>query len=336
VAYGAFECKFNPDLELAFAKVVDKVADLLGQGLDKIGLGFLNNLFGDEESLSLTGGVPTEVLLDLQEKAREEKDCFSAVVKRELLKAAVKDVLEFARSEDRTRFIQNYGDELKHAADGALAEVASEALGANICRPFRNLFEVIVERSLYPDRSLRAPRFSCTISEAIDAQEAALRRFSDDFRNGGWDRWVELHRSSNNELGFYLAVNDLAILKRSEAEEAKKLEVQTSDGMKNEEHCVAAIFIYVDGVIQEEDPLTPSIKIADWNDWRDNELARDPSIDNIKCSEKDIITPASVIASQINKAVSAETDNLIESDSFYEIMKEIMSIAVSDILRNGL
>lgn len=345
VLSGTFQCVVDPLIDRALKAVggfaVGLIKDIAGDSFNKfkdeakkIGEKFLEQrgISTGEET------VPTTVESDKPAEAKEIRDCVSAEFRRALIAAAVNDILEYVRNDNKPRFIQDYKEEFKRVADGTAANIIKDLSGVNICQPFRAQFDIIARRGVFADQFLSPAYFECTLTEAAERQEQALDYFYDDFRYGSWDTWIRLHESPNNELGFMLAVNDKRILETARAQEAAAAELAASGGFKNEQGC-KAILIAGEGIAGESRRFfSPAIAVGGdkWNEVLRDLSKQGISDDMVTCAEFEIITPASVIAGQTNRSIAAEVENLINANSWFDVVKNLLNKSVTKILRDGL
>lgn len=329
IAAKSFKCTFDAILGNAIEKGLGEVTKAIGDFISARKL--LKEFFE-----VLEDNVPTAIREDDPRLARELKDCFAADFKRGLINAVIIDILEYVRNDNKSRFITDYKEEFKRVLDGTAADLVKDITGVNICQPFRAQFEIILNRGAFPERYRQPAFFECTLTEAIERQQQALDYFYDDFRYGGWDTWIRLHESPNNELGFLLEVNDQRILRVAAAREAAAAELAASEGFRSERGCTRGLLVFADGTSQEQifSPPEPLSRLGKLEE----QLKRDlPDLEQFDCTATIIITPGNIIADQTKQAVNAEFENLLSADSWFEIVKRIFSRDdVTKILREGL
>ncbi len=276
---------------------------LVMDGLTGLMDNWLGDLGGDFFDLGIDVGlgsdsVPVTVETDIPREKDNQKHCYSQELKRALIIALANDIRDFVRDTDK--FIENFKEEFKRTVDVTAASFVEEVIGVDICTPFRPQFEIILHNSL--PRWYRSSPFACSLTDAINIQSQAIERFFDDFRSGSWDRWIRFHESSNNELGFWLETRDEQILRQGEALQAEETQVVAYQGYRPQQKCISGGDI---STCPPEDLIT--------------------------------ITPGINISDQVNRAVGAEVDHLVQNaDTFYEVVGAIISIWVSDVLINGI
>lgn len=317
-------CTFSPILGDLIEDVLGEIVGGVGGVLDSIVGGFFGGLLGSD-------AVPTEVVRDNPASAKETRNCITSQVKRAFIAAVVSDVMNFVRGDGKPRYIQNFREALATRADQEAALFLTDLTGVNICRPFRLQLDILLEGTAFP-RQRRLSRLSCTLSRAIDIQSGALDDFYQDFRTGNWDAWITLHETQNNLLGAYLIANDEILFARGEAVEAEKLEAEVSQGYLSTTLCKEAIFTFADGSTQREELSSHAQVGSDL--WQS--LITQKGAEGAECVATVIVTPGALIADQVSAATQIETENLINSNEWYEIVREIVSALTSDILRNGL
>ncbi len=134
------------------------------------------------------------------------------------------------------KVLPNFEDELKNAVDFAAGSVVGSLLGLNdgeLCNP--NFVKVTLSLALDP---LQAPtfeeRFKCSFTGGIQN----LKRFQEDFSNGGWRSWISYTRGTNNKL--YQAMEASREIRKRQLQrtEATKSKIAANNGFVSQENCI--------------------------------------------------------------------------------------------------
>ena len=79
-------------------------------------------------------------------------------------------------------------------------------------------------------------KVACTFTGMADG----LRKFKEDFRNGGWRSWIEYTQMPNNQIGQTLIISNWSIEEKAKSLEAAKVEVGISKGFLAQKRCTIA------------------------------------------------------------------------------------------------
>lgn len=104
---------------------------------------------------------------------------------------------------------QFFGD-VGNIASASFIESIRQGTGIDLCNPDLGLKLFYPRKRGNPFR-LRA---DCTIADA----QNALSRFSEDFSDGGWRRWIQVSETNNNAMGVYLTLLGEENMRRADAQ----------------------------------------------------------------------------------------------------------------------
>lgn len=82
------------------------------------------------------------------------------------------------------------------------------------------------------------PTFNEKVACTFSGMQEGLRKFKEDFRNGGWSAWIEYTQRQNNQIGITLdTVDQLAKMQAKQLEKAKT-EAGISEGFMAQKRCI--------------------------------------------------------------------------------------------------
>ncbi len=328
ITISAALCLLSPTLEGFMSDAAKKLSEAINKLFD-IDLGdLLGGIFG--------GNVPVHVKADNPFSEEQIKKCLTTQVKRAFIRAAVNDVMNFIRGDGLPRYITNYQDFLAESADRAGAKIVSDLLNRNICTPFRASVEILVQRAAFP-RQLFDQRIGCTLTDAVDRQAEVLDRFVNDFRDGGWRQWIRLHESQNTLLGAYLIAEGERQRIFDLETEGAKTQAQAAQGFKDVTRCIEVVFYYPGysyiGLIPSPPEQLDTPTEVGSLEWQ--RIVSEAGAQEAICTKEETITPGKTVAGAADKSISAQLDNLINSEDWQGIVQEVMTALIADILKNG-
>ncbi len=211
---------------------------------------------------------------------------------------------------DPERFFGNIGD-----------QVASQyILGANsplnqLCSPFKAEVKLALVKNHLQENTFQS---QCTFA-AIGAN---FENFTKDFTQGGWDGWFTMtQQEQNNPYGAYLQAKQQLSVQIGTQQNKYQTQVANGNGFLSYERCRRD---YVPPKTQDCDSyalLGPGM--------RESCLAAaqiDPTTGAPDCpiSEKEVVTPGSVINEQLGKALGSGFAQLEAADELNEIVNALM------------
>ncbi|MEK7543146.1 MAG: hypothetical protein AAB503_02485 [Patescibacteria group bacterium] len=331
----------------------------IGAGLDvliKFGVGKITNWA--KSFLGLGTKVPTD---DLSAQGLITTNTIAACVREVLAKAAKIAYLKFKkRLLDRVtndtvawingtfpkgspKFVTNFGDVLKEAGDAAIGDTLIQLGAGDLCYGLR--FDLNL-------RLQQPPQFNeavnCTLSRVIDNVEA----FRDDFTQGGWLGYYETLKPQNNPVGLAYMTNEYMVESRKKQE--REAELKISNGFKSDEYCEEWIlYAYIDEAKKDvtvkkldinkyPDPYKKIIvnkqkgDSYEYNANRDGIIPPNAEGPQWECNSKKIGTPASTIAAVGIKALTSDTDYLINADDLTPYINAIFDSATNRLIKVGV
>ncbi len=216
---------------------------------------------------------------------------------------------------DPERFFGNIGD-----------QVATQyLLGANsplnqLCSPFKAEVRLALVKNYLQENTFQS---QCTFS-AIGAN---FESFTRDFTQGGWDAWFTMtQQDQNNPYGAYLQAKQQLSLQIGTQQNKYQTQVANGNGFLSYERC-RRDYIPPANVANRQcikyEPLTVgggepkclAYEIADPNGL---------GYDDCPASEKEVVTPGSVINEQLGKALGSSFAQLEAADELNEIVNALM------------
>lgn len=196
--------------------------------------------------------------------------------------------------------VSNFKEHLLNELDAEFAGYLSDVTNTDICSPFKITIESLLKLN-YPRYDHLENDATCTISEALRDQGYQLNDYYADFRNGGWDAWIEHNKPRNTPLGALAAAN----------EEAQKRLAQNKEGTESELDAGGG---YV------------GIKVCQ----------PDKKTDDGRCLEYKILTPGTLVGDQVARYFGADLDNFIQADTWKEFIYGLGGLLVARLLDSTL
>jgi len=304
VAMATFKCTLAGLLDGIVSGLLEQAERALAQ-FDP--LGFLTGL--------LPGG-PDEVIVlkDFEAKTKDRKDCIANELKRLMIELIRDDFLNWLANEDNPRFITDFREYLLDAEAGAEGEFRSALSTSGICPQNRHIvFTLLGGQDAGWENSDNSGQniVRCSVADVLDIENGGLENYYADFRNGGWDAWIELNKFQNTPLGQYAIAKNTRDQLKEITKQAKDSESVASQGFKaaTKEVCLEEVEVNLgQGLVETQ---------------------------CVRYAEK-IKTPGKTIADQTNQLVSAEIQNLIGADEWDEIVMTILTILANEIFDRGL
>lgn len=216
---------------------------------------------------------------------------------------------------DPERFFGNIGD-----------QVATQyLLGANsplnqLCSPFKAEVRLALVKNHLQENTFQS---QCTFS-AIGAN---FENFTKDFTQGGWDGWFTMtQQDQNNPYGAYLQAKQQLSVQIGSQQNKYQTQVANGNGFLSYERCrrdyvppanVAnrQCIKYEPLVAGGGEPKCLAYETADPNGL---------GYDDCPASEKEVVTPGSVINEQLGKALGSSFAQLEAADELNEIVNALM------------
>lgn len=82
------------------------------------------------------------------------------------------------------------------------------------------------------------PTFNEKVACTFSGMQEGLRKFKEDFRNGGWNAWIEYTQRQNNQIGITLDTVDQLAKMQAEQLEKAKTEAGISEGFMAQKRCI--------------------------------------------------------------------------------------------------
>lgn len=281
--------------------------DAIGAAIGVPGLGSLvGGLFGGSNGVIVEKDIPGET--------KDFKDCIANELKRRLIARVQDDFFEWLENDGDPRFITDFREYLLEANRDAEVDFLHGLATSGICPQNRHIvFTLLGGQDAGWENSDNSGQniVRCSVADVLDLENGGLENYYSDFRNGGWDAWIELNKFHNTPLGQYSIAKNTRDGLKAIAQEAKSDESVASQGFKSEteEVCVEEIEVNLGQGIVETQCLR---------------------------YEDKIISPGKTIADQTSQVVGAEFENLLNSDEWDEVVKSIIRNLARDLLEDGI
>lgn len=291
----------------AAKKAATAVGDAIGTAIGVPGLGSLvGGLFGGSNGVIIEKDIPGET--------KDFKDCIANELKRRLIARVQDDFFEWLANDGDPRFITDFREYLFEAQQDAELDFLAELSTAGVCPQNRHIvFTLLGGQDAGWENSDNSGQniVRCSVADVLDLENGGLEDYYADFRNGGWNAWIELNKFHNTPLGQYAIAKNTRDQLKQITQDAKDSESIASQGFKSETEtvCVEEVEVNVGQGLVE----TQCLKYAD-----------------------KIITPGKTIADQTTQVVGAEFENLLNSDEWDEIVKGIIRTLARDLLEEGI
>ncbi len=147
------------------------------------------------------------------------------------------------------------------------------------------------------------------------ATARALKDYSNNFSNGGWEAWLALTQNpANNPIGYGLLAQEE--LSRRQSAEEKAAQIENSDQLLSAKVCTS--YINDDGVVVNKKTL--SVKPTD----------------TLKCLSSEVVTPGSLITERMKWFVTSDIRQLELADKFNSSISQILTTSINRATQLGL
>ena len=248
----------------------------------------------------------------LQDYAKEKS---LATFKKRMLDSLVDETISWIQNGGRPRFIQNFGDTLKNAANAAVGDVVSELGFADLCSPLQ------IPPGLGSQLTLKPPHFSDQISCTLSDVVGNVKGFYNDFSQGGWKGYMELLRPQNNQLGLSLLIFDEIARATQEKKDAATLEAIASQGFEPVKECVLWRADSLDTGRTINRDITAEMAVN-----------YDRSQYALVCTEEKITWPGKTVGAQLDTALEADFHLLSGTDDMSLYVNGIFDAAISRVV----
>ncbi len=242
-----------------------------------------------------------------------------------------------------------------NVADNAASRILSTNGPLNqLCSPFRaNVRLALVKNYLNNDDQ----NFSCTLGLV----EKNLTNFTKNFSDGGWESWFSMTQNQqNNPYGAYLRGADQISLQASVGIDKYQKQLDQGHGFLSYKKCtnwasgsvatkqeVESTKVCPLGTSENENHQCENFsgnvvdRVSDRTANNDpgGESAGDIGTDGKVCNRSEIVTPGSVIASQLNNVVKSPVAQLELTNSINQVVSALMIQLVQQVvggIGNGL
>lgn len=158
--------------------------------------------------------------------------------RKKLVTMYTNDIINYVQNDTKPRFVKNFRKDLTDAAQQTAGEIINDTLmkeGVNICSPFKASLSILVTRA---QLSQETQNTTCSLSDMGRNLEA----FADNFNNGGWEAWIQMHEESNNLPDIYSNLSKTIRDQKGNTVAAVATELSTSGGFLGEKVCNESIY----------------------------------------------------------------------------------------------
>jgi hypothetical protein len=213
-----------------------------------------------------------------------------------ILNMLTNEIIKWIQGGGEPRFVTNWQDFLKDAADKVGGEFVDQYLGAGwLCEPF----DLDIKIALL-DVPTFDERVRCTISDIVEN----INTFYDDFSKGGWAGWIELTKPRNNFYGAYHIALEEKLKLEALAKEAAGQEAIAGRGFLSPKVCVRG---HLEDMCTGYDTNTCNNKDSCY-DLKDT--AKKSNCHKFVCDKEVASTPASVISDVVSRAADRNLELL--------------------------
>jgi len=255
------------------------------------------------------------------------QDTIIVPIARYFIRQMTRDLINWIKGKDgQPRFIQNFGDFLKDAADRESGILLEQILGKGnaekLCEPWK---VDIALKILGPPQRKMGGEPQCKISEIISAAEKAsinvdvdierqkkrrVGNFINNFSEGGWPAFLtSVFDDESNYPGYTLTLMDKKEQKRAKAVEAAKVEAQASNGI-------------LAGICMDTKTLTLD--------------AHGEKKDKKVCKKSKILTPGAAIVGVLPDALQSDLKQLEVADEINEIIFALAGVMTQKKFWEGI
>lgn len=236
-------------------------------------------------------------------------------LRRRLLNMMVNDIIAWIQGGGKPRFVSDWRNFGKTAADKAAGDLIKEYGAGFLCSGFSLQLRIALSSPPKFDESA-----TCTLSMAIDN----VNNFMNDFSQGGWKGWITISESQNNYMGAYITALNKKYGVMAEAAGAQKDEAMASAGFLGDKvcHVIRATEDYNKGIINRQA-----------GSWTEDEIP-----EGYACEEGswEIRTPGRIVGDSLQQAVGVDFSMLISAKEFSEYAGAIIDAAINRVIREGV
>jgi hypothetical protein len=168
------------------------------------------------------------------------------------------------------------------------------------------------------------------IKPDVAAEKEAVKRFNNDFNEGGWDAWLALTQNpANNPIGYGILAQEEVT--RKQAEKEKAFQAENSNQLLSKKVCTA---YYVDssGQVVNDDVAArdEDVRIVNRKNVKVN--PNDPKA----CLKSEVVTPGSLITERMNWFLTSDIRQAELADKFNSSISTILTASVNKATQVGL
>jgi hypothetical protein len=197
-------------------------------------------------------------------------------------------------------------------ADTAASELLSSTKLNALCSPFKAEVRLALVKNYLQDNN----NYACTLDTLKNNYDA----FTHDFNVGGWDGWFEMTQTNaSNPYGAYFAAEDQLKINIGTQKDKYQKQLSLGSGFLSYEKCKKGTE-YTQAYI---------------NELKANSSWTGEKVGGCAATNKETITPGSVIESQLEKALGTGIDQLELTRSFDEIVSALVTQLYTRVVGGG-
>jgi len=267
-----------------------------------------------------------------------------AKFKKQLLDRITDDTIAWI-SGNNPKYFTDFGKLFSDSADAALGDTLSDVVGSNICQPLRFNLNLGLTKQQTPFTQ----QTSCTLSRVVDN----IENFQKNFSAGGWIGYNESLKPQNNPFGAqFLVQQELQKKEQANAEKQQSELTTSAGGTKPVKQCVVweARLNNKNGTKVTE--MTEIEGASFTNKYPDPDMpppsqplylslikkysAKSGDIVVWACQNGGEITfPTVLVSAAATKAITQDTDYLINTDDLVPYIAAIFDSAVNRLIKSG-
>ena len=189
-----------------------------------------------------------------------------------------------------------------------------------LCSPFQSKIRLALVKNYLQE----AQPPNCTLTGIVKNYEG----FTKDFSQGGWDAWFEVTtKEENNPYGAYLKAKDQLEIQINSSQGKYQNQLNQGRGFLSFERCARR------GNVARQRLGTQSSPVCVDYDFENNQCRKYSKpekeadvevVDENVCTQKETVTPGSVIQGQLEKALGSSVSQLEVADEINEVIGALM------------
>jgi|GEM_PF-6027483 len=263
------------------------------------------------------------------------------ILKNQIIGRMIQQTVKWVQGGGKPQFITNWKGFLKDvgkdAADSILSYVAPE-----LCSNFASFARPAVQATTAQTRPRQQQQITCTLNQVIQN----VRSFYDDFQNGGWAGLLTLIEPANNVYGAIIIANERVVSEIAAQTTAAAQEAESSGGFKGFKRCVNYDLEVVPqsqvAALQRSDSFVglgprgcftdSTTGNASSTSGEEEGAVRVCEVKICRADGKQITTPGGAVAGQLEKALGASIDNIVNAEDLAGLAGVVIDAAITRLI----